>query len=254
MRSTEWDKIADHYFEKIDSPFSSGAKNKIYRLIKKVKNPNKKKVLEIGCGTGTLVPFLAKNFRKVIATDISKKMVELAHEKAIRYPNVLVKKIDSIQIHRLRQKFDVIISINSMLMPNIVKVNQIMRKCHKLLKKNGVFIGVFPSMDSLIYHKLIMYDKEYDKRHNRRKARLATGRILATRTYDLVYGYFDDQGKQKHYYGVELDYRFRKAGFSRIKVGKLTYPWETVEYDPNPKRFLDDIYDELWDWTVYAEK
>jgi cyclopropane fatty-acyl-phospholipid synthase-like methyltransferase len=254
MRSTDWDKIADHYFEKIDSPFSSGAKNKIYSLIKKIKRAEKKTVLEIGCGTGTLIPFLAKKFRKVIATDISHKMVEIATEKANGFGNVTVKKMDSIQIHRLKQKFDIIVSVNSMLMPNIVKVNRILKKSRKLLKKKGVFIGIFPSMESLIYHKQIIYDQEYDKRHNSRKAKYATGRILPSQTCDFVYGFFENQGKQKHYYGFELDYRFKKAGFSKISIGKLKYKWEAIEYDPNPKRFIDGIYEQLWDWTVVAEK
>jgi SAM-dependent methyltransferase len=78
-----------------------------------------------------MIPFLAKNFHKVYAVDISKKMVLIAGEKAKKYPNVVVKRMDALDIHRLKQKFDVIVSVNSLLMPNIVKVNKVIKKCHR---------------------------------------------------------------------------------------------------------------------------
>jgi hypothetical protein len=125
----------------------------------------------------------------------------------------------------------------------------------QVLKRGGVFVGIMPSMDSLIYHGLIIYDREYEKRKSRQRARIATGKILASRNHDLVYGFFNSEGKQKHYYGFELSYRFRKAGFRKIRIGRLTYPWDTIEYDSTAMKFSDSkVYDELWDWTVYAEK
>lgn len=254
MRSTDWDKIAPEYFKHIESPFARGVKNPIFSMIRKIGNLEKKTVLEIGCGTGTLVPFLARNFKKVVATDISKKMIEIAKENNSGLENVEFKVMDMLNITRLRRKFDVIVSVNSILMPNIPKVNKVLKKAHKLLKKKGIFVAIMPSMDALIYQAMITYDKEYEKRGSRKKAKLVTSRIISKRNHDFCYGFFDVDGKQKHFYGFELDYRLKKAGFRKFKIGKIHYPWESIECDPNPKRFIGGIYEEIWDWTIYAVK
>jgi SAM-dependent methyltransferase len=254
MRSTDWDRIAPEYFKQIESPFSKGVKNPIFSLVRRVGNLERKSVLELGCGTGTLIPFLAKNFRKVVAVDISKKMIEIAKRDNPDHENVEFKVMDMLNITRLRRKFDVIVSVNSLLMPNIPKINSVLKKVHKLLKKKGVFVAIMPGMDSLIYQAMITYDKEFEKRHNRKKARMVTSRIISKRHHDFCYGFFNVGGLQKHFYGFELDYRLKKAGFRNFRIGKVHYPWEMMECDPNPKRFVGGIYEEIWDWTIYAVK
>ncbi len=254
MRSTDWDRIAPEYFKHIESPFSKGVKNPIYSLVKKAGELERKSVLEIGCGTGTLVPFLSKHFKSVVATDISKKMVEIAEENNKGRENVEFKVMDMLDITRLRQKFDVIVAVNSILMPNIPKINKILKKVHRLLKKGGVFVAIMPSMDALIYQAMITYDKEFEKRKSRKRAKLVTSRIISKRNHDFCYGFFNVDGLQKHFYGFELDYRLKMAGFKEFKIGKIHYPWSMMECDPNPKRFVGGIYDEIWDWTIYAKK
>ena len=39
--------------------------------------------MDIGCAVGKWIPFLATHFKKVIATDISSKNIELAKENCI---------------------------------------------------------------------------------------------------------------------------------------------------------------------------
>ncbi|MFH0869780.1 MAG: class I SAM-dependent methyltransferase [archaeon] len=255
MRSTDWDKIAPEYYKHIDSPFSKGVKNSIFRMIRKVADPENGVVLEVGCGTGALVPFLSRNFKRVIAVDISKKMVEIAQEKNSTLENVEFKVMDMLNITRLQEKFDVIVAVNSIIMPNIVKVNKVLKKIYRVLKRGGTFIGIFPSFDATVYHALITYDKEFEKRHSRKKAKRATNRLISQKQQDFCYGFFCSGGKQKHFYGFELIYRLRLAGFKKIRLGKVEYPWESVEFDPNPKRFLDEkVYDRIWDWIVHVEK
>ncbi len=254
MRATDWNKIAPEYFKHIQSPFTKSVKNPIYRLLRRLGNTNEKSVLEVGCGTGTLIPFLAKNFKRVVAVDISRKMIEIAEEKHGHLENVELKVMDAVNITRLQEKFDVVVCVNSIIMPDIVKVNKVIKKMYRVLKKKGFLVGIFPSIDSLVYQAMITFDKEYERRKNRRKARRATRRIISARHHDFCFGFFDVGGRQKHYYGFELEYRMKKAGFRKIKVGKVKYPWELMDKEENPKQFIGGIYEELWDWTVCAQK
>ncbi|MDD5054074.1 MAG: class I SAM-dependent methyltransferase [Candidatus Nanoarchaeia archaeon] len=256
MKSTHWDKMSSDYFNQINSPFSKGIRNPIFKRLKSIKNSKNKSVLEIGCGTGTLIPFLSKNFKKVVAIDISKQMIEKSKKESEGLKNVELKAMDALNIGRLKQEFDAIVCVNSLIMPNIVKINAILKKINKSLKKNGWLIGIFPSFDSTIHQALITYDKEYEKRKDRRKARIATSKILSFKRHDFVYGFVyanEAENRQKHYFRFELEYRLKKAGFLKIKIGKVHYPWSDFE-DPEPSRFNDPIYEKMWDWAISARK
>jgi ubiquinone/menaquinone biosynthesis C-methylase UbiE len=257
MRATDWDKIAPEYFDNIESPFTKGVRNPIYRLLNEIEGHNKKSVLEVGCGTGTMIPFLSRNFDHVIAIDISRKMIEIAKEKYKGYKNVEFMHMDMAKISSMKKKFDVIVSVNSLIMPNIAKINQVLHKIHLNLKRGGYFVAIFPSFDALIYQAVITYDKEYDKTGDKIKARRATNKIIAKRHHDFCYGflyYNSKEDRQKHFFGFEILYRLRKAGFKKISIEKVLYPWEGIKSEPNPKRFSGQLYDKLWDWCIFAQK
>jgi ubiquinone/menaquinone biosynthesis C-methylase UbiE len=257
MRSTDWDKIAPDYFEHVESPFSKGVKNPLYKAIKQVPDRKRKTVLEVGCGTGTMLRFLSRNFKHVVALDISKKMIEVAQEKNKACHNIEYIVSDAALLSKIRKKFDVVVAVNSILMPNIPKVNKVLRSIKRKLKRGGVFISIIPSFDSFIYQVLVMYDREFEKRKSRKKARRITNLRMSNNRHDFCYGFlYNDCAKdrQKHFFGFEIEYRLRKAGFGKIEMSQVFYPWKQVIGidDPSYYEKNNHVYKRLWDWVVIA--
>ena len=101
-------------------------------------------VLDAACGTGYGSFIISKNSKKVIGVDMSKTAIE--HAKF----NFKNKKINFIQkdINNLtyNKKFDMIISIETIEHLTLDKSILWLKKCKKMLKKNGVFICSSPML------------------------------------------------------------------------------------------------------------
>jgi ubiquinone/menaquinone biosynthesis C-methylase UbiE len=98
-------------------------------------------VLECGCGTGTIAIEFADSVKKITATDISMKMIEIAKRKAEE------RKIENIEFvqstifdERLKKEsFNVIYAFNVLhLLENIENV---MQRINELLIPGGLFIS-----------------------------------------------------------------------------------------------------------------
>ncbi|MEH2423597.1 MAG: class I SAM-dependent methyltransferase [Nostoc sp.] len=85
-----------------------------------------KNVLDIGCGTGLFSRLLAKRVDKVIAIDLSPKMIEIAKQKSRQYPKIDYQVANILQWEFPVNQFDAIVSSATVhhlplenLMPNI---------------------------------------------------------------------------------------------------------------------------------------
>lgn len=239
MNAKNWDKYASSYHEFIICPFDKGVKNPLLNSIKKLKK--NLVVADLGCGLGYLLPFL--NFKKVYAIDFSKEMLKEAKKKAGK--NVILKQADLRKLPKM--ELDVAIAVNSVLGPKIEDVNLVLEQIHKSLKTNGKFFGIFPSMESVIHNSMLVYERE-KKNNSIKKAMTRTKRIVENSKYCYIRGIYDDGEKQKFFYRFELENRLKEAGFSKIKIGKVEYPWgkhgEYETFKGKPK---------MWDWFVEAK-
>ena len=102
-----------------------------------------KNAIDIGCGTGADSIALAMNGLNVNGYDTSEKMIKKAKLNAkgknlkIRFSNSPVQDIKS----TYNSKIDIVVSLgNAVANINTVTLNSIIRKVHKLLKTNGIFI------------------------------------------------------------------------------------------------------------------
>jgi len=245
MKSTDWDKISKRYDKEISSPLDQRVRNPLYAELKKIKGPENKSVLEVGCGLGRLAPLLAKNYKQVLCTDFSKKMIEQA-EAHHQISNVTFKVKDMTKLGSLKHKFDVVVSVNSIIMPSIVEVDKALKQIHKCLKKKGTFLGIFPALDSDVYRASLTFDREYRISKNEAVAIKDTKIILSQSSYDLMMGFYRNHGKQKHYFRSDLEFRLLKAGFKKLEFKKVEYPWSMAEDKFKGK-------DLLWDWLVIAQ-
>ena len=249
MDDKSWDKLADRkkYFEEISSPFAHlTTERKLKNAIKKFSG--NKKVVELGAGLGYLVPFLSKHFSQVVAVDFSKKMISQINNRIKKLENVKTRVADMRDLSEFRNEFDVAISVNSIIAPSVKQVNKILGQVHNSLKRSGVFIGVLPSMNSYIHTSLLVYEDYLNK--NSKRARRQTASHIEEHKYDFISGIFNNDGKQKFFYDSEIPFRFSNAGFKKVEISRLEYPWYSLKYR--------EIYfpGELkpWDWLVVARK
>ncbi len=100
------------------------------------KNSKNKKVLDVGCGTGIMLPFLLARFGDVYACDISSKMTKIASKK---YPLAKVHTIDFEKNSYYRASyFDVIIIYNAF--PHFISKTKVLSNANKILKDGGTLI------------------------------------------------------------------------------------------------------------------
>jgi len=250
MDKKDWDKIAEKYHKEVISPFQKGVINPLFKNLDNIKNAKEKVIADIGCGRGEILDILASKFKKVHAIDFSSAMIKIAENKASK-ENIKYHVRDMKDLEEFENRFDVIISVNSILMPKIKDVKKALRSINSCLKKNGKFFSIFPSMESVLYQAILIFDKETGKGVNEKTALKKARDIFEMKNYDFIKGVYNDEGLlQKFFYYFELKLRLKEAGFKNIKISKVLYPWRKDVSDfvifPGKPR--------MWDFFVSAEK
>jgi demethylmenaquinone methyltransferase/2-methoxy-6-polyprenyl-1,4-benzoquinol methylase len=125
-----WDEITKHNYEKIKE------------IIELIKFTEGAKVLDIGCGTGVLIPFIIPKIGsngKLICLDISEKMLEVASRKFPKehYPNLDFTPEDILN-YETKEIFDFIICYSSF--PHFIDKERAIGKMASLLNNNGKLI------------------------------------------------------------------------------------------------------------------
>jgi ubiquinone/menaquinone biosynthesis C-methylase UbiE len=247
MKEKEWEGIAKEYFDNLTSPFERGVINPIPKIISKIRNRKNLDVIDIGTGVGNLIPLLEKNFKSVYALDFSEQMLKIA-EKNVK--NAKIAKKDMRDLSGLYNKFDLAFAVNSVLMPSINDIKTSLKEIRKVLRRKGMLIAVFPSLEAVLYKAMLAYESEL-KRCSHSKARIKVCRNIEDKKYDFLLGFMEEEGKQKHYYKFEIEYRLKEAGFKNIRFMKIEYPWRIFE----EKYFMKfKNKPKMWDWVALADK
>lgn len=114
----------------------------------------KDSVLDIGCGTGILVPFLAEySPSRIVGVDLSAKMVEEARKK---FPAYEFRQADGSSLD-FRDAFSQVILFN--MWPHVSDPEKMIRSCHAYLREGGAMTIAFDSGRSRIdqHHQNIMH-------------------------------------------------------------------------------------------------
>lgn len=251
MEKKEWGKYAKTYHFNIISPLKEEVTNPLFVDIKKIANSKDLVIADLGTGIGDLLPFLAENFKEVYAIDFSKKMIDAAKEKYSTYPNIKFEQADIRELTKLGFKFDIAISINSILHPSFEDIKKSFNEIYNSLNEGGTFIGIFPSMESILYNFMLLYEREYHKYNDEEKALQSTKTIGEKSKYNFITATYEEEGeKQKFYYKFELSHKLKQAKFKKIRFKKVLYPWgeATGGYEDFPGM------PKMWDWYVIAVK
>lgn len=108
-------------------------------LLKSLEPLNNKNVLEIGCGSGRLLEFFAKDFKEVYGVDISKKMIDLAKDWLHNFNNVFLEATDGLHYPYKNDFFDLVFSyVVFQHMPSKKVIKKNLEEVYKVLKPNGL--------------------------------------------------------------------------------------------------------------------
>ena len=135
-KPSHYDKEAESY-----DAFNEKSSAQINRLIEKILCAHKvKTVLDLACGTGSQVFWLAKRGYEVIGVDINTKMLNIASRKAKQEKMPLKFLKGDMRTAKLGE-FDAVITIFNAI-GHLTKrdFERAMRNVHKNLKRGGVYI------------------------------------------------------------------------------------------------------------------
>ncbi|MBM3234908.1 class I SAM-dependent methyltransferase [Candidatus Poribacteria bacterium] len=94
-------------------------------------------VLEIGCGTGAFSRLLAGRSARVIALDLSPRMIQIARERSKQYPNIDFQIADAMEWEFPAEHFDCVASIATL---HHLPFEKMLTKMKDALKINGILI------------------------------------------------------------------------------------------------------------------
>ncbi len=107
-----------------------------FKLKKNEKPLNKIKILDIGCGGGLLSEPMSRLGADVVGIDASEKNINVAKLHA-KKNNLNIKYVcSSPENYQINEKFDVI--LNMEIIEHVDNVEQFLKSCSNLLKKNGM--------------------------------------------------------------------------------------------------------------------
>ncbi|MBU1164535.1 class I SAM-dependent methyltransferase [Patescibacteria group bacterium] len=136
-----------------------------------------KKLLDVGCSTGIISNYLARNFREVVGIDIDKSAVEYAqHNRMLNNANYYVS--DGMNLNFPDGSFDIVNC--SQIYEHVPNAQRLMDEINRVLKKGGIcffaagnriklieehyklpLLSIFPKPISSLYLRLTKKGKHY---------------------------------------------------------------------------------------------
>jgi 2-polyprenyl-3-methyl-5-hydroxy-6-metoxy-1,4-benzoquinol methylase len=247
MDKKYWEKIAPRYDEEIFDVLHNDKSGKIVAAIEEIAS-KEKTVIDIGCAIGKWIPLLAKQFKFVVAADISVTNLQIAKEKNAEFTNVEYAAMDMSADTLMITPCDVAICINAILTDSLEKRINFFQALNLSINKNGSLVLVVPSLESKLYTNIIAnrwnVDGDHDEKIGSSKKAYALANNIKQGVTDI------DNVPTKHYLKEELELLLALEGFTVHAVEKINYTWKT-EFTAPPK-WLKEPYP--WDWMCLAQK
>ena len=245
-----WSQAAATYEQDFIDPYLPGVRNPLPRALEELADPQNGKIADLGCGTGPLLPPLAKLFRRVIAVDFADAMLKRSRERCRGLANVEFLHRSLTDLAPLAGRLDAAVAVNSLVLPDMGELETALRSIHAALRPGGRFLGIVPAVDSVHYYTMLLLDRARKAGMPADKARQNAAHHAEHPLYDFAFGGFRYQGNDQHFWQpFEVRYRLRRAGFRRVRLKKVELSWSQfagaaeLKEEPPP-----------WDWFFRAEK
>lgn len=228
-QAEHWNRKAALYDELFLDPYGSDVVNPLWEALQAIPGATRKTVADLGCGTGTLLPYLAERFESVIALDFAPGMLRHARQRlqggALKRVTFLERAMH--ELEDLAGTLDVAVAVNSLVMPDVRVIDRTLSAIRKSLRPDGLIMGVVPSIDAIYYHMMLLVDQSLDQGFPHAEAEKLAALHVERRHYDFAHGRFQYQGlRQKFWLPFEVEYRLQKAGFTGTILRKVLYPWD----------------------------
>lgn len=138
-----WDNASTNY-DKTEERFEYIHQKSRKNTKKHVKCSNI--VLDYGCGTGTTACHIANDVKEIYAIDISSEMIKISKGKAAEnnIKNIKFAQGDIFDENLKKESFDRILAFN--ILHTIPDPEKAIKRINELLKPDGLFISVTPSL------------------------------------------------------------------------------------------------------------
>ena len=129
--SRSWDNVAPKFKK------NKGKNDYSKRLLEKIKLEPGDTVLDIGCGSGNITIPLARKAKNITALDISKKMLYLLEEDALKNGlnniNPLNRRLEDVLLNRDIEPHDVVVASRSL--NGVYNIKQVLEEINEIAKK-----------------------------------------------------------------------------------------------------------------------
>lgn len=249
-----WDSLAQNYESKVLSPLDPSVKNPIFSFVSRLDFKNYKRVVDLGCGTGQFLPFLSKYFEEVWGFEQSENMLRLAKKRIQGTKNVYFKRLDIRNLKTYYGYFDIAFTINTIAPYDISLAEDIVKAIFLAIRKDGLFVGIIPSFDTILYLRELTFANYIEKELSDKESREKTDEhFIKQNKMDIEKGTYAEDGLhiQKFFNESEIHSLLRDAGFKDVTTEKVLYPWRLSKkhgygYFPDKP--------EIWDWFFSAHK
>ncbi len=247
----QWSRHAARYDDLFLDPFAAGVENPLWDALEGITDASRKTAADLGCGTGPLLAHLLDRFGRVIALDFAPGMLTAARARLGREQSGRVRFLQRPmhEIEDLAGEIDVVLAINSLVMPDVRLVDLTLRSIRLSLRPGGVVMGIVPAIDAIQYHTMLLLDQALEHGLELPDAMRAAASHAEHRYYDFAFAGFRFQGlRQKFWTPFEIEYRLSKAGFHGLELSKVLYPWDDNLVGSSEL----GAYPPSWDWFFLA--
>ena len=115
-------------------------------ILGQIKSPEKKTVLEVGCGTGSNLKYLFNNYKKVIGMDNDSIALDYAE---VYFSSDALFQGDANSLNNLKSYYDLIAFLDVLYHENIKSVEYVIKQANSRLNNNGYLLLSEPAFNFL---------------------------------------------------------------------------------------------------------
>ncbi len=138
-KDTSWNKVSGWYDELLKNDDSYQAKVIVPNILRLLDIKNGEVLYDLACGQGYFANIFAKSGAKVIASDISKNLIEIAKKNYSKDISFYISPADKAPFLK-NESVDTIVIV--LAIQNIENVNEVLLEARRVLKKGGRMIFI----------------------------------------------------------------------------------------------------------------